>query len=30
MKKEIIKPFDLEAYKNGVKVKTRDGHLVVN
>jgi hypothetical protein len=28
MKKEIIKPFDLEAYKNGSKVKTRDGHEV--
>lgn len=28
MKKEIIKPFDLEAYKNGAKVKTRDGHEV--
>ena len=26
MKKEIIKPFDLEAYKNGAKVRTRDGH----
>ena len=26
MKKEIIKPFDLEAYKNGAKIKTRDGH----
>jgi len=28
MKKEIIKPFDLEAYKNGAKVETRDGHEV--
>lgn len=28
MKKEIIKSFDLEAYKNGDKVKTRDGHEV--
>lgn len=28
MKKEIIKPFDLEAYKNGDKVKTRNGHDV--
>jgi len=28
MKKEIIKPFDLEAYKKGAKVKTRDGHEV--
>ena len=28
MKKEIIKSFDLEAYKNGAKVKTRDGHEV--
>jgi hypothetical protein len=28
MKKEIIKPFDLEAYKNGAKIKTRDGHEV--
>lgn len=28
MKKEIIKPFDLEAYKNGAKVKTRNGHEV--
>ena len=26
MKKEIIKPFDLEAWKNGAKVKTRNGH----
>ena len=26
MKKEIIKPFDLASYKNGAKVKTRDGH----
>ena len=26
MKKEIMKPFDLEAYENGAKVKTRDGH----
>jgi hypothetical protein len=26
MKKEIIKPFDLEAYTNGAKIKTRDGH----
>lgn len=26
MKKEIIKSFDLEAYKNGAKIKTRDGH----
>ena len=28
MKKEIIKPFDLEAYKNGSKIQTRDGHEV--
>lgn len=28
MKKEIIKSFDLEAYKNGAKIKTRDGHEV--
>lgn len=28
MKKEIIKSFDLEAYKNGANVKTRDGHEV--
>lgn len=28
MKKEIIKPFDLEAYKKGAKVRTRDGHKV--
>lgn len=29
MKKEIIKkPFDLEAYKNGAKIQTRDGHKV--
>ena len=28
MKKEIIKSFDLDAYKNGAKVKTRDGHEV--
>lgn len=28
MKKEIIKPFDLASYKNGAKVKTRDGHEV--
>jgi len=28
MKKEIIKPFDLESYKNGAKVKTRNGHEV--
>lgn len=29
MKKEIIKkPFDLEAYKNGAKIQTRDGHEV--
>lgn len=28
MKKEIIKPFDLEAYKNGAKIKTRDGREV--
>lgn len=28
MKKEIIKPFDLASYKNGAKVKTRDGHDV--
>jgi hypothetical protein len=26
MKKEIIKSFDLEAYKNGAKIRTRDGH----
>lgn len=26
MKKEIIKPFDLASYKNGAKVKTRNGH----
>ncbi len=28
MKKEIIKSFDLASYKNGAKVKTRDGHEV--
>jgi hypothetical protein len=28
MKKEIIKPFDLEAYKKGAKVKTRNGREV--
>ena len=28
MKKEIIKPFDLEAYKNGAKIKTRGGREV--
>ena len=28
MKKEIIKPFDLEAYKNGANVKTRGGREV--
>jgi hypothetical protein len=29
MKKKIIKkPFDLEAYKNGAKIQTRDGHEV--
>jgi len=28
MKKEVIKPFDLEAYKNGAKIQTRDGHEV--
>ena len=28
MKKEIIKPFDLKAYKNGAKIKTRNGHEV--
>ena len=28
MKKEIIKPFDLKTYKNGAKIKTRDGHEV--
>ncbi len=28
MKKEIIKPFDLEAYKNGAKIQTRDGYEV--
>jgi len=28
MKKEIIKPFDLEAYKKGAKIQTRDGHKV--
>lgn len=28
MKKEIIKPFDLEAWKNGAKAKTRNGHEV--
>lgn len=26
MKKKIIKPFNLEAYKNGAKIQTRDGH----
>ena len=26
MKKEIIKPFDLASYKNGAKIRTRDGH----
>ena len=28
MKKEIIKPFSLEAWKNGAKVKTRNGREV--
>ena len=28
MKKEIIKPFDLASYKNGAKIRTRDGHEV--
>jgi hypothetical protein len=28
MKKKIIKPFDLEAYKNGAKVRTREGNEV--
>ena len=28
MKKKIIKPFDLKAYKNGAKIRTRDGHEV--
>lgn len=28
MKKEIIKPFSLEAWKNGAKIKTRYGHEV--
>jgi len=28
MKKEIIKSFDLASYKNGAKVKTRNGHEV--
>lgn len=28
MKKEIIKPFDLEAYKNGAKIQTRNGRKV--
>ena len=28
MKKEIIKPFDLEAYNKGAKIRTRDGHEV--
>lgn len=28
MKKEIIKPFDLEAWKNGAKIRTRYGHEV--
>ena len=28
MKKEIIKPFDLKAYKNGDKIRTRNGHDV--
>ena len=28
MKKEIIKPFNLEAYKNGAKIQTRDGNEV--
>lgn len=28
MKKEIIKPFDLASYKNGAKVKTRNGREV--
>ena len=28
MKKEIIKSFSLEAWKNGAKIKTRDGHEV--
>lgn len=26
MKKEIIKPFSLETWKNGAKIKTREGH----
>jgi hypothetical protein len=28
MKKEIIKPFDLKAYKKGAKVRTREGNEV--
>lgn len=28
MKKEIIKPFNLEVYKKGAKIQTRDGHEV--
>ena len=28
MKKEIIKPFDLEAYNKGAKIRTRDGYEV--
>lgn len=28
MKKEVIKPFSLEAYNKGAKVQTRDGHKV--
>ena len=28
MKKKIIKPFNLEAYNNGAKIQTRDGHEV--
>lgn len=28
MKKKIVKPFDVEAAKNGAKVETKDGHSV--
>lgn len=28
MKKEVIKPFNLKAYKNGAKIKTRNGREV--
>ena len=28
MKKKVIKPFDLKAYENRAKIRTRDGHKV--